>query len=911
MARDTLSTAEYIFSIGKSTNMVRDIFSIGKSTNMVRDTLSTAEYIFSIAKAKMENLDSLLYQADIDGSTLLHMAVESGVTEIVALCLNHGARVREPKDKHSPSAFHLACAQGSVEMVKLMVEKDPVICRITLIDRDGMSPLHRAAANNQTNIVEFLLDQGAQVDLPDKTHCTPLFMAASNGATETVKLLMSRGANVTSKNVAMESVLHAAVGHMRTTEALLNGSGAAYLIPEKDRDGYAPIHRAARGGYLQNIHLFMTKNKAAAGITADSLDTPLHVACKFGWLEIVDDLLVGRNVRMINLKNNHGKTPLHFAAGEGHDKVVELLLDRGATIDRDHTERTPLHLAAITGSKRCVECILIKHPDCLNSVDEDQNIALNLASMHGHVDIVKHLLSIPQQDILMNNFNQNALDIAIKKEKTEVAMAMAENDRWRELMNTSSPGGLGQMKVLLIKMPEVAEKLLDRCVLKEGDPLKQNYKVTYDFAFLQGKITKTARKHDPLRVLRAMTSYRRDKCLMHHVPFKLMNLKWQTFGWLSLWLNLFIYLMYLMPLTVLAVHSKQNENTICNFNSSISKSEYSGKTVPCDSKDTVIQVMHFSVMLMTAFMCLREFMQMYNNRLQYFFYMPNYMEWTAYIFTFLFVFPPCHCKWGVQLQFGAVSLFFSWLNLILYFRKLSFYGQYVIMLASIFVTLAKVLMLFFLFVMAFGVTFYILLENVESFDRLETSLMTTFVMTLGEINYGDTFMPWNKLHYATFINILFIFFALGMPIILMNMLVGLAVGDIDSIQKNAVIDRYVMQIEMLLDTEDAIPRRIRRGFNFDKVVEYPNKPVSLRRKVYNAIFGFEHPNQDQEEEERLQEKENNERDNIATKLENQETRINQIYELLQIQSQMLHKLSGGDEEEEQETKKKRSFFLLS
>ena len=29
--------------------------------------------------------------------------------------------------------------------------------------------------------------------------------------------------------------------------------------------------------------------------------------------------------------------------------------------------------------------------------------------------------------------------------------------RWRELMETSSPGGLGQMKVLLVKMPDVAE----------------------------------------------------------------------------------------------------------------------------------------------------------------------------------------------------------------------------------------------------------------------------------------------------------------------------------------------------------------------------------------------------------------------------------------------------------------------
>ena len=50
-------------------------------------------------------------------------------------------------------------------------------------------------------------------------------------------------------------------------------------------------------------------------------------------------------------------------------------------------------------------------------------------------------------------------------------------------------------------------------------------------------------------------------------------------------------------------------------------------------------------------------------------------------------------------------------------------------------------------------------------------MMTIFVMTLGELNYADTFMPWGKLEYATLTNILFFLFVLGMPIILMNMLV--------------------------------------------------------------------------------------------------------------------------------------------
>ena len=48
----------------------------------------------------------------------------------------------------------------------------------------------------------------------------------------------------------------------------------------------------------------------------------------------MDALLSGRNIRSINVKNSQGKTALHFACAEGHDRVVEQLLKLGATVGR-------------------------------------------------------------------------------------------------------------------------------------------------------------------------------------------------------------------------------------------------------------------------------------------------------------------------------------------------------------------------------------------------------------------------------------------------------------------------------------------------------------------------------------------------------------------------------------------------
>ena len=52
----------------------------------------------------------------------------------------------------------MACEQGSMPMVQYLVSKDPVICRITLVDFRGKTPLHLAAGKNHVHIVEFLLE---------------------------------------------------------------------------------------------------------------------------------------------------------------------------------------------------------------------------------------------------------------------------------------------------------------------------------------------------------------------------------------------------------------------------------------------------------------------------------------------------------------------------------------------------------------------------------------------------------------------------------------------------------------------------------------------------------------------------------------------------------------------------------
>ena len=72
-----------------------------------------------------------------------------------------------------------------------------------------------------TNLCSCFRTQGAAVDPKSDERRTPLFRAADKGAADVVKLLMDRGADVTIRDTELQSVLHAAVGHPRAMEVLL------------------------------------------------------------------------------------------------------------------------------------------------------------------------------------------------------------------------------------------------------------------------------------------------------------------------------------------------------------------------------------------------------------------------------------------------------------------------------------------------------------------------------------------------------------------------------------------------------------------------------------------------------------------------------------------------------------------
>lgn len=143
------------------------------------------------------------------GATPLEWAANMGSTKVGDLLLTHGA---------SGFTLIIAAGLGKLEQVKAIVASGE---DLSAHRRSGApdSPddhwpsdsahilgdvlsdaMHSAARNGHTEVVEYLLDQGAQIDAKGVFGATGLHWAAINGHRKMVELLITRGASLTNRD---------------------------------------------------------------------------------------------------------------------------------------------------------------------------------------------------------------------------------------------------------------------------------------------------------------------------------------------------------------------------------------------------------------------------------------------------------------------------------------------------------------------------------------------------------------------------------------------------------------------------------------------------------------------------------------------------------------------------------------
>ncbi|XP_078071627.1 transient receptor potential cation channel subfamily A member 1b [Mustelus asterias] len=786
--------------------------------------------------------------------TPLHLALLGGKHETIKICIDNGAKIDLP-EKDKSTALHFACMQGAVEAVKLMLSKyEGENDILHLLDGIKRTPLHKAATYDYSELVEYLIEQGTDMNMIDGESHTPLLWASSHGAWKTVEILVTRGADINIKNSAECNFLHLTVlqpkGLANLSENILQSEKIQELLNDRDINGCTPLHYVCRQGLTSSVEKMLTL-KASPYLKTVDKKSSLHFAAGYGRLNTCKLLLQNINeTKLLNEGDEKGMTPLHLAVQNGHTKVVQLLLRKGALLLRDYKCWTSLHYAAFGGYTQTMEVLLQTDATLLNRVDENGNTALHLAAREGHSEAV-HLLLARGADLTLNNNEASFFHEAIRNKRKEATSAIIQSDRLVEATVAFLHGSSMQCPVLeLIEhLPEAFKDLLDRCMIESSEDRKSiDFSIEYNFTFLQCPLKyKKQQKEDeniqytPLTALNAMMRFNRAELLNHPVCTQFLKMKWQAYGLRAHIINMALYSVLLLPLTFLIIVSRghafdDEAPTTFNFTQTV--------IVPWKKyqESILYQLCTTAVFVMSIFGICKEVYQLLQQRWQYLLDATNQLDWLIYVASILFVIPWIfHVRISIQWECGTFCAYATWLNFLLYLQRFDICGIYVVMFGEILNTLFHIMILFFFLILAFGLTFYILLYEQMAYKTPILSLMKTLAMMTGDINYNENFLtPYstNKMRYPVLTFGMLIMFLLVIPILLMNLLIGLAVGDIAEVQRTASLKRIAMQISLHTSLEKKLPYWFLNRVDHEKITVYPNKPCGT---VIKTLRRFSRP----------------------------------------------------------------------
>jgi cytohesin len=230
-----------------------------------------------------------------------------------------------------------AIEKGDIEAVKQHIAAG---ADVNANDDGGWAPLHYAALSGRKEIVELLIDEGADMNANEMHgNNTPLDLALSLDWPEIVDLLRKHGGK-------HGTILNAATGG--DIEAVKEFLVAGADVNAKERRGQTPLHAATYRGHTALVELLIANDADVNALSVNG-KTPLDWA----------------NDEIADLIRKHGgkHSTINMAAGAGNAEGVKEFLVAGADVNADMYGGTPLHRAAVWGHKEIVELLIDKGAD--------------------------------------------------------------------------------------------------------------------------------------------------------------------------------------------------------------------------------------------------------------------------------------------------------------------------------------------------------------------------------------------------------------------------------------------------------------------------------------------------------------------------------------------------------------------
>ncbi|KAL4897600.1 ankyrin repeat-containing domain protein [Aspergillus ambiguus] len=269
-------------------------------------------------------------------------AVRRGTTPVVSLLLNNvDVNAQDPRDGRT--ALSIAAETGDINMAKLLLAHGASVhirqysrncrdCDLHPFYMAGRNPLHWAAGEGHPDMVELLLEYGANPNSANSIGRPALQEAIWQDDVRSVRLLLDNGADVNFRNFYHGwRPIHAACDYNRIEliHVLLEYKPLLDVNVEFWGERKSPLQYAVVNRNLEIMKAFLSNDADPDKNGMWENNTALHIAAAAGWLDGIK-LLLSYGASIDPMDAYLRETPLHKAARNLETDACQMLCARGA-----------------------------------------------------------------------------------------------------------------------------------------------------------------------------------------------------------------------------------------------------------------------------------------------------------------------------------------------------------------------------------------------------------------------------------------------------------------------------------------------------------------------------------------------------------------------------------------------------
>ncbi|KIE04651.1 Uncharacterized protein NF27_GZ00110 [Candidatus Jidaibacter acanthamoeba] len=393
-------------------------------------------------KATVEEQENLLLKAVKNGKfyevkNLLRKLREQGIK------INLNAR-----DENGSTALMLAAYQKYEKIIKLLIKNGADVNVQTGKD----TVLIVSIFGGNSKIVQMLLARGALINVRDKDDNTPLMIAEKLKNNEVIKHLKKA-------QLRINQELITAVEFKNYNEVnLLINRGAD--VNFQDSKGRTALMCAALKERI-DIAQILIENGADINAMNNYYQSALLIAAQKGNIAFIKMFIE----EGVDLRNEIGGSVLWCAVFEGHEKLVEILIDKGIEVlDPRNANGDTALMVAINKGYINIAKILIENGADIHVANHEGITPLMCASFHGHTDIAGLLIKNEADVNTKSVRGKTALLFALYQDHKDLVKILIDhgskidaqdNDGYTNLMHAIIDEQLNAVKFLIKKKADL------------------------------------------------------------------------------------------------------------------------------------------------------------------------------------------------------------------------------------------------------------------------------------------------------------------------------------------------------------------------------------------------------------------------------------------------------------------------